>query len=100
MERQELHDNLLKICENVYYQPPSLSLIKYPHIKYSKDDIDDRNALNSRYLRIESWNLLVVSHDIEDAIVDRILEEFPMSRFVDQNLIDGLYQTIIILKTL
>ena len=45
--RRELHEILVGILgsKNVYYEPPSSLLMKYPAIVYSLDDIDKRYAV-------------------------------------------------------
>lgn len=98
MDRRELHNRLLEVCPNVYYQPPSLKNIKYPHIKYNRVGMDLRNALDDRYLKRETYQLLVVSSIVDDPIIMKIIEKFPTAVISFYTIRDNLYQTTITIK--
>lgn len=81
--RLKLHEELCDVLgnRNVYYQPPSSVLLKYPCIKYTKSGIDRKRADNQLYKKVDRYELIVIVSDPDSDIGDKILAHFPMCSF-------------------
>lgn len=92
MTRIDMHNMLLQVCDNVYFQPPSNIRIKnYPCIIYHFSDFDTRNADNSKYLKRDMYTVTVITKDPEDRIFENILDMFQYSSFDRSYTADNLY---------
>jgi hypothetical protein len=79
--RLELHAELLKIAENVYYQAPSDLKMKYPCIRYNVSAVKTEHADNRIYRKLKSWHVTYIALRPNDTIIDTMLEAFPTCRF-------------------
>ena len=63
--RLELHELLAELLgsRNVYYQPPESVRMKYPAIKYSRDDIQNTFANNNVYMQQYAYEITVIDED-------------------------------------
>lgn len=88
-KRTDLHEILCEILgsRNVYYQPPKQ--MKYPAIKYSLSDIDEKHADNKHYLLTKRYQVMIIDHDPDSEIGDRLME-LPMCSFDRSYPADGL----------
>lgn len=59
---------------NVYYQPPASLKMKYPAIKYSKKDVEARHADNMKYLKLNSYELIVIDYKPDNPVIEKLLE--------------------------
>lgn len=87
--RLELHDRLLKLADNVYYQPPSNGEMNYPAIKYSREDIRNTHADDEVYTQSNMYMVTVIDEDPDSEIVEK-LSKFPRCRFVRHYVSDNL----------
>lgn len=80
--RLELHELLVELLgsRNVYYQPPESVRMKYPAIKYSRDDIQNTFANNNVYMQQYAYEITVIDEDPDSEIVDKI-SKLPTARF-------------------
>ena len=80
--RLELHELLAELLgsRNVYYQPPESVRMKYPAIKYSRDDIQNTFANNNVYMQQYAYEITVIDEDPDSEIVDKI-SKLPTARF-------------------
>lgn len=71
---QKLHDLLLTIVDNVYFQPPATLMMQYPCIRYRLDDEVTSHADNRPYHRAKGYQLTVISKeplsDIREKVAD------------------------------
>ena len=85
---QSTLENLLG-SRNVYYQPPTNIQMKYPAIIYTKSDIYERKADNTKYSQYTRYAITVVDKLPDNAVIENILE-LPMSsydrHYVSENL--------------
>lgn len=92
--RLELHNLLVSLCgTNVYYQTPSNMVMKYPCVKYTISDIQNKHANDSVYKQDTSYTVTVMSKDADDQIVTKISKLVKCScdrRFVQ----DNIYHTV------
>ena len=93
--RLELHESLVKILgsRNVYYQPPESVRMKYPAIKYSRDDIQNTFANNNVYMQQYAYEITVIDEDPDSEIVDKI-SKLPTARFERHYTSDDLNHDI------
>lgn len=80
--RLELNELLAELLgsRNVYYQPPESVRMKYPAIKYSRDDIQNTFANNNVYMQQYAYEITVIDEDPDSEIVDKI-SKLPTARF-------------------
>lgn len=77
MGTREALDALL--CEilgtdNVYFQPPENVKIQYPCIIYSINGNFERHANNKTYHRTREYDLLYITRDPDDEMIDTIAD--------------------------
>ena len=68
--------------DNVYYQPPESVKMKYTAIKYSVNDIYNRNADNLKYSKKTRYEVVVISKKPDDPVIDKILELNPNCQLI------------------
>jgi len=81
---------------NVYYQPPTSLLMKYPAIRYSKSDIDSKYANNIKYSNHNRYELIVIDSLPDHEVIQKILS-LPLSSFDRHYVQDGLNHDVITL---
>ena len=75
--------------ENVYFQPPSSVLMRYPAIVYERDNIHNRHADDGIYAQSLKYSLTVIDYDPDSKIVEKVakLPKCSFSRhFTSDNL--------------
>lgn len=77
MSRLELHDKLLEILPNVYFQPPSNIILKYPCIVYNKTPKYKRFANGGVYFSKQGYQLTVIENNPDSEVADVIESRFP-----------------------
>ena len=87
--RQQLHDLLVTIIENVYFQPPENVRMEYPCIVYSRDNRETKFADNTPYNSTKSYMVTVIDRDPDSDIPDKVAA-LPMSTFNRFYSADGL----------
>lgn len=80
VRRLKLHEELLKLTTNVYFQPPSTFEMDYPCIRYtlSKDDV--KHANNKKYMNTDCYQLTIIDEDPDSELPDK-LKDFPLCQF-------------------
>lgn len=71
--RRELQTLLEELVENVYFQPPSNVMLRYPCIVYARDDADLRHADNNPYRRVWRYQITVMDRNPDSPIPDKVL---------------------------
>lgn len=81
--RTDLHDELKAMLgtNNCYFQPPESVKMKYPCIVYSRDANYVARADNQAYRQKHRYNLIYITSDPDDQMVDEIEHHFPLCRF-------------------
>ena len=74
--REELDAMLVETLgsENVYFQPPENLRIAYPCIIYSLAGHYTRSADNATYHREREYDLLYITRDPDDAMIDTLAD--------------------------
>ena len=81
--RLELHSELEKLLgsKNVYFQPPESFKLHYPCFRYNVDTGDTQYANDMPYIFQRRYQLMYITKDPDDELVDKIAMAFPTIRF-------------------
>lgn len=78
--RSDLHDVLLEITDNVYFQPPTNTIISYPCIIYALDGGKVEHADNRSYRHTMRYQVTVVDQNPDSELPTAIIE-LPLCEF-------------------
>lgn len=78
--RLQLHELLLTFTDNVYFQPPTNTEIKYPCIVYQRNYALTAFADDIAYRHTKRYQITVIDQDPDSPIPDMVAE-MPMSAF-------------------
>ena len=97
MTREMLQNELEEILgsEQVYFQRPESTKLKYPAIVYSLSDKVAKNADNKKYLLTNRYTVTVMSPRSTNTIADEILRHFQHSAFDRRFVSDNLYHDVL-----
>lgn len=89
--RLTLQSMLEKILgsKNVYFQPPTNAMMKYPAIRYRLSDIDNAYANDGVYASQKSYEIIVIDKNPDSDIPDRV-NQIPSAKFVRPYVADNL----------
>lgn len=89
--RLELQGLLEKIMgnRNVYFQPPSTLMMKYPAIRYELESINNTHADNVVYAQHNSYKITLIDED-PDSEYAGIISRLPKCSFSTAYPSDGL----------
>ena len=59
---------------NVYFQPPSSVIIKYPAIVYAIKDVETTFADNRAYLKAPSYEVTLIDKNPDNVFIEAILD--------------------------
>lgn len=92
-DRKSLHDELLKYCNNAYFQPPENLRMVYPCIVYSR--IIDKliYANNITYKLTKCYELTIIDKNPESEIADNIVKNLRYCEITNRYVTDNLYHT-------
>ena len=68
----QLHDILLAICDNVYFQTPENYKMKYPCIRYFRNTMDTTYAGNNPYSITKGYRVTVIDSTPDSVISDAV----------------------------
>lgn len=74
LSRLNLHAVLESIIgnENVYFQPPTSTRIKYPCIIYTLINVNDKYADCTSYIRHYNYRITYIDYNPDNDVVDKI----------------------------
>lgn len=78
--RLDLHTYLKTLTDNVYYQQPSSTLMKYPAIVYKLNRSQKLHADNDPYLKFNQYVVTVIDRDPDSELRDAV-ENMKMCSF-------------------
>lgn len=81
---------------NVYYQPPESVKMNYPAIRYSKRTPSVAYADDSKYLKTNCYELIVISKKPDDPVISE-LENLPLCEWDRHYTADNLHHDVLIL---
>lgn len=71
-QRLDLHAILKTICTNVYFQPPSETVMQYPCIRYERSNIRSSSADNAPYKLQKEYTITVIDANPDSLIPDKV----------------------------
>lgn len=71
-QRLELHELLLAMTSNVYFQPPLNVNLQYPCIVYHRDFADTKFADDESYNHTKRYQITVIDRDPDSGIPDKV----------------------------
>lgn len=93
--RLALHEELVKVIPNAYFQPPSNLTMKYPCIVYGKRPKDTDHANNAIYRATQGYQLTVITKDADSDIADQLTDVFQHCSITNHFTIDNLHHTLL-----
>lgn len=89
--RLELHEVLCNILgsKNVYYQPPASVVMKYPAIRYSRNDIQNTFADDTVYSQSYVYEITLIDKNPDSEYV-AALSQLPTCRYNRHYVSDNL----------
>ena len=96
--RLELHELLCGILgsRNVYFQPPGTTRMKYPAIRYAREDIMKTPADNLPYGLTAAYEIIVIDEDPDSKVVEAVAQ-LPQWRFIRHYAADRLNHDVFLL---
>lgn len=96
--RLELHELLCGILgsRNVYFQPPGTTKMKYPAIRYAREDIMKTPADNLPYGLTTAYEIIVIDEDPDSKVVEAVAQ-LPQCRFIRHYVADRLNHDVFLL---
>lgn len=92
LNRIGLHNKLLELADNVYFQPPANTSLEYPAIVYNiigTDTLHSDDAIHKSFTKFGVTYMADEPDDLEDIITK--LQSIRYSSFMQSTIIDGLY---------
>lgn len=78
--RLMLHDILLNICPNVYFNPPENVKLKYPCILYKRSNARTNYADNKTYQFMIRYQITIIDKDPDTSLIDKV-KDLPYCTF-------------------
>ena len=92
--RLNLHDELLTLAPQAYYQPPSSIQMTYPCFVYHLSSIHTFYANNGSYHNAKTYLLTYISRTPSDQMIDDVLAHFQGCRFDRHYVADNLHHYV------
>ena len=78
---------------NVYFQPPASISMKYPAIKYSRNDIRNIHANDNVYKQSYQYEVIVIDYDPDSEIVHK-MSKLPKAKYNRHYIADNLHHDV------
>lgn len=88
--RNDLSDILHRLCDNVYFQPPTGMKIVYPCIIYRLEGVNVKFADNGPYRFMDEYEIKYITLDPDDMIIHDIAL-MPLCSLGRSYVADNLY---------
>lgn len=95
MGRLQLHESFKKLTPNVYFQPTTNVVLKYPCIVYQRNDDTSMFADNLLYSHKFGYQVTVMYTDADNEISDKILHTVPYSSWQTHMVSDNVYHDVL-----
>lgn len=96
--RTDLQKKLEEILgsRNVYFQPPTNTMMQYPAIVYSLKRKESKFADDAKYLKMNSYEIIVIDRKPSNPVIDALLD-LPYSAYDRPYVSDNLNHDVITL---
>lgn len=88
--RKILSDTYGDRCVNIYFQPPSGSMLKYPCITYYRNNTGDEKADNRRYITHTRYTINWIGETPSGPLIEKILDSFKFCTHDNTYVMNGL----------
>lgn len=95
--RLDLHAELLPICPNVYFQPPSNITMKYPCIIYNKSDKMRLYGSNIVHHSKQEYKVLVIDKNPDSELANQVEQQLQYCVIDQYYTVDNLNHTALTL---
>lgn len=95
--RLELHSELLTLCPNVYFQPPSNVIMKYPCIVYTKSDKQRLYGSDVIHFSKQVYKVSVIDRNPDSDTADVMEKKFQYCSIDQYFTVDNLNHTVLTL---
>lgn len=97
--RLKLHNELVELLgsPNVYFQSPESIQMKYPAIRYSRSNIENRFANDEVYSQFNTFEVIVIDRDPDSEIVHNLSKKRGC-KFNRHYVVDGLNHDVFIIN--
>lgn len=95
--RLDLHNELLPICPNAYFQPPSSITMQYPCIVYNKSDKMRLYGSNGIHHSKQEYKVTVIDKNPDSDIANQVEKHFQYCVIDQYYTIDNLNHTALTL---
>ena len=94
--RLELQTKLEELIDskNVYFQPPTSTVIAYPCVIYNIGNGDAKRANNTLYNFTNSYQLTIIYKKPVIEVIEKVLRTFQLSTFDRAYISDNLYHYV------
>lgn len=89
--RLQLHNELLALAPEAYFQPPESVRMEYPCFRYAFSGVDVKHADNIGYMQRDKYHVVYISKSPAMDKVHEILNHFPYCRLDRPYTADNLY---------
>lgn len=93
--RLELHDQLLSLCPNVYFQPPSNTSMKYPCIVYNKTNRMRLYGSDVIHFTKQEYRLTIIDKNPDSEIAETAEKTLQYCGIDQYYTIDNLNHTVV-----
>lgn len=80
IRRLKLHEKLLEICPNVYFNPPESVKLVYPCIIYNRSNGNTTYADNNPYTFHTNYQITIIDKDPDSEMINKVAM-LPTSRY-------------------
>lgn len=80
--------------KNIYFEPPSNTILHYPCIIYNRSDIQSFEADNMKYVVNKKYTITIISNDPDDSLPDNFFTSFRHVSFDREYDADNLHHTV------
>lgn len=91
--RESLSAKLHDLCQNVYFQPPTGYMLRYPCIVYEFDGIKKIRADNRSYITYGEYSIKYITRDPNDE-TKILISDLPMCEMNRSYTSDNLYHYV------
>lgn len=78
--RLQLHNILLGIVDNVYFQPPTTKKLEFPCIVYRRSDVDTKYADDNQYISRKLYQVTIIDAN-PDSLLPSLVAKLPSCSF-------------------
>lgn len=95
--RLDLHSELLLLCPNAYFQPPSDITMSYPCIVYNMTNKTRLYGSNIAHVMNQEYRVIVIDKNPDSGIANQVEKQFQYCEIDQYYTVDNLNHTALLL---